>query len=147
MVPGLAGVILPLFPGVPYMWLVALIFGMVTRFSELTLPEFGMLSALAALSLAVDYFSGVLGAKLGGASMRSLSLGLGGLMLGIFLLPPFGGIVGLFLGILIGEIREAGDRNKAIKAATGGLIGVVAGSITNLAIGIWFIGYFVSSVL
>lgn len=145
MLPGLAGVILPLFPGVPYMLLVSLIFGLASDFNELTTNEFGILAGIAALTMVVDYFSGILGAKLGGASMRSLALGMAGLLIGLLLLPPFGGIVGLFTGILWNEIRSYGDRSKAVKAATGGVMGVVGGMVVNLVIGICFIVYFVAA--
>lgn len=143
MLPGLAGVILPLFPGVTYMLLVSLIYGVVTDFSRLTTNEFGILAALTALTMVVDYFSGILGAKLGGASMRSLALGMAGLMIGMLILPPFGGIIGLFLGILWNEIRSYGNRDKAIKAAAGGVLGAVVGIGINLTIGLGFLVYFI----
>lgn len=125
------------------MWLIALIYGLITSFNGLSLEEFGVLSVLMGISLLVDYFSGVLGAKIGGASMRSLGLGFLGLMLGLLLFPPLGGVIGLFVGILASELNAYKDRSKAIRAATGGVVGVLAGAITNLVVGIGFIVYFV----
>lgn len=147
MLLGLVGIILPIFPGVPLMWILALVYGFVNGFSDLSLSEFSVLSVLMGSSLLVDYFSGFLGAKLGGASLRSLGIGMIGLLIGMVLLPPLGGIVGLFLGILISEVRNYQDPHKALRAATGGVIGSLAGILVNLGIGIGFIVLFLLSTL
>ncbi len=147
LLPGLVGAVLPLLPSVPYMFIVALIFGYIDNFFSLNSTELLTLGALGLLSLLVDYSSGVLGAKYGGANTRSLGFGLLGLFIGIALFPPIGGIVGLFVGIFLAEYYRHQNRKRAIKAASGGLIGSLVGIAINLAIAVTFFGLFLYFVL
>lgn len=136
MLPGLLGVLLPAIPGVPYMFVVALVFGFVDRFAHLTGRELGWLAALAILSLVVDYTAGLLGAKLGGASKKAAAAGFMGLLLGTLLLPPIGGFIGLFAGVLFAELTRGQDERQALKAATGSVLGSLAGIAINLGVGL-----------
>jgi uncharacterized protein YqgC (DUF456 family) len=139
LVPGLLGVILPIMPGIPYMFLIALIFALITKFSILTGIELGYLAIIVGISILVDYFSGILGAKFGGASGKSLLIGMAGFLLGILLFPPLGGLVGMFIGIVASEIYFFGKTRTAVKAASGGVLGTIAGIALNLIAGLIFI--------
>lgn len=143
MLPGLVGVFLPILPSIPYMFFVALIFTLIDKFQHLSGLNLIILGMIAVLSLLVDYFSGILGAKWGGASRWAIIGGLLGLIIGLILLPPFGGILGLFAGILISEIVMFRKYKKALKAATGGLLGTLAGIVINLILGVLFLVLFV----
>jgi len=143
MLPGIIGVFLPLLPGIPFMLIVALIFGFVDHFGHLAIWELLILLALALASLLIDYLSGVIGARMSGASAKSSLGGIIGLIIGLILFPPFGGIVGLFAGILITELLIHNDNKRAVKAATGGLIGAIVGILTNLFVALAFLGLFI----
>lgn len=147
LIPGLVGVVVPLLPSLPYMFVVALIYGAIGRFAHLTGQEILILGGLAAASLTVDYLSGLLGAKYGGASSKSLAGGLVGLLIGLFLLPPIGSIIGLFLGIYLSEMYLRRSRQQAIRAATAGLLGSLAGIVINLVLALIFIGLFINFAL
>ncbi len=141
ILPGLAGVFLPL-PSLLYMLAVALLFGFVNKFQHLSGVELGILSAIALISLLTDYFSGVLGAKYGGATKISLLLGILGFFIGTVAFPPFGGIAGIFLGIFLSEVFQ-GKRWQALKAASGGVIGTLSGMVINLILAIFFLILFI----
>lgn len=139
MLPGLLSVIVPVMPGVPYMFVVALLYAILTRFSGLTGWEVVILGGIAALSIAIDFAGGLLGAKFGGASGKAGLWGFAGMLIGTVILPPFGGLVGLFAGILLGELRYGKELRAAGKAAGAGLIGSGAGMLVNGLVGIMFI--------
>lgn len=147
MLPGLLGIILPVLPGVPFMFLIALVYGIATKFELLVSGEITWLGVLVIVSLVVDYFAGLIGAKFGGASGKSLLIGLAGFLLGMILLPPLGGLLGMFVGIIVGEIYFLGKTKTALRAATGGALGAVAGMVINLVIGLTFVGLFLFFVL
>jgi uncharacterized protein YqgC (DUF456 family) len=147
MAPGIAGVFLPILPSIPYMWLVALIYGFATSFSLLSLNELGILTAITLLSILVDFLSGFLGAKFSGASAKALTWGIIGFILGFLLLPPLGGFLGMFAGVLAGELYLGALQDRALRAATGSLIGTVAGMVINLILALVFIGLFLYFVL
>lgn len=143
LLPGLLGVILPALPGIPYMFVITLIYAALTKFTTLTTSELLVLLSLAVISISVDYLSGILGARYGGAHKKSLLLGFLGMLIGLFILPPFGSIIGLFLGVMIAEIMMHNDKDKAFKAAAGSLIGTLSGIAINLVLGITYIILFI----
>ncbi len=143
LLPGLAGVLLPILPGLPYMFGITVVFGFIDQFSHLTGRELLILGILTLISVGVDYGSGVLGAKLGGASQKAMGWGLLGMLVGMILLPPFGGILGLFVGVMAAEIKNSHNQHRAIKAATGTLIGTFAGMTINVILALIFILLFV----
>lgn len=143
LVPGLVGVFVPIVPGVPYMFFIALLFGLIDRFSHLTVPEIGFLALVAFISVVIDHASGLVGGKLGGASKTALTYGLLGSIIGFMVLPPFGTVVGLFLGVLVGGLISGQTHPKAVQAATKSVLGSVAGMGINLVLGITFMALFI----
>src|SRR3989344_4520109 len=108
-------------------------------------PNFSY-SLVSTLSLLVDLFSGALGAKYGGASLRSIGLGIGGAIIGMIIFPPFGAILGLFVAVLLSEYFRNGDSRQAIRAAAFGALGTVAGLIINIVLAAFFFGTFIALV-
>ena len=142
LLPGIAGAFLPI-PGLLYMLLVALIFGFIDGFQNILLWELGVLAGIAVLSTINDYLSGILGAKYGGAGKKSVLYGFIGMLIGILLFPPFGGLAGIFVGILLAEIFRHGNQGKAVRAATSSLNGSAIGMAITLLLSIVFIFLFV----
>lgn len=124
------------------MWVVALIYAAAYGFQAITGVELLWLGLIAGASTAVDYLGGVLGAKLGGASLKSVGYGAIGMVIGLILFPPLGGMIGMFTGIAINEYRQYHSRTQALKAASGGLIGSVAATAINLGLGTAFLVLF-----
>src|SRR5581483_2855540 len=123
------GVLLPMIPGIPYMFVIALIYGAIDHFHHLTLRQLGILGIITIVSLIIDYLAGMMGAKFGGAKGKSLLYGFIGLIVGTFIVPVIGGLIGLFLGVLIGELFRKRAGGDAVKAATGSVLGSLAGMI------------------
>lgn len=141
MIPGFVGLFIPVFPGIPWMFLVALTYGALTSFGRLTGSDLGILAIIALASVAIDYLSGVLGAKYSGASAKALGAGFVGMIVGLLVLPPFGGLLGLFIGVLLVELQTK-TRQQAVRAATGSLFGSLAGIVLNLLLATLFITLF-----
>jgi len=143
MLPGLLGVFIPLIPGIPYMFVVALVFAFADRFQHLSGAELSLLAVIAIVSLVIDYLAGILGARAGGASKKALLFGMIGLILGMIILPPFGGILGLFLGVLGAELLGGKTALKAFKAGQGSVIGALTGIGINLVLALLSLALFV----
>jgi len=142
LLPGLAGIILPV-PGLAYMFLVALIFGLVNHFQQMTWQNLVVLGVILIISIITDAVSGIIGAKYGGASKQSMIAGFIGMIVGVMALPPFGGLLGIFLGVMIWEIISRSNRKKAMRAASASLIGSVAGMLLSLLLSLLFIVLFI----
>lgn len=137
LVAGCLGVVIPALPGIPLMFLSTLLFNLYLKTFDVS--ALVVLGVITALSVMIDYFSGVLVSKYFGANSKAVLLGFIGFLFGTLLLPPFGGLAGLFLGILIGELIIHKEHKKAIKVATGGLLGTLTGIVANLLLAITFL--------
>jgi len=135
---GIASVFLLVFPSLPLMFIIALIFGFIDKFQHLTTLNIIILASLAVASIVIDYLSGLIGAKIGSASREAIILGIVGLIIGLIIFPPFGSAIGLFFGILASEIIHIKNLKKALKSATGGLLGSLAGTALQLILAILF---------
>jgi len=139
MIPGLALVFIPAFPALLIMLLVALGFGFVDGFVHLTTGNLAILAGVFALSVVVDQSAGILGARYGGASRRSVFAGFLGMVIGTLLLPPLGGLFGLFIGVGVSELHAHKHHARAFKAAGGSVLGALAGMVLNAVLAAVFI--------
>jgi hypothetical protein len=146
LLPGFAGVFLPL-PSLSYMFGITLIFGFIDQWQHLNYIELIILGIVMLISFAAEYMTGLIGAKYGGAAKISIVFGLLGMLIGLIVFPPFGGIAGLFLGILVSEFLQFKNHIKALKAASGGLIGTLAGMLISLILAILYVVLFIIFVV
>jgi hypothetical protein len=140
---GAASFLLMIFPAHLYLLIVTLIFGLLDHFQHLKLWEWGILVGVTVIMIAVDWLSGLFGAKLAGASKKSIIWGILGLIIGLIAFPPFGSLIGLFLGVLISELVYFREYKKAVKAASGTLLGNLVGIILNLSLSLVFLVLFI----
>ena len=145
LIPGIVLAIIPNIPGLFYMLAITLIFGVYDNFIHLTSVNIVELSALVIVATAADLFSGMAGAKWGGAHWKSLIAGIVGLILGSFVIPvPIAGsLIGMFLGILISEWYRTESFAKAHRAAMGSFAGTVVGTIVKGVAAVAFVILFI----
>lgn len=146
-VVGLAGIILPFLPGIPSIFLGTFIYALFTDFREITTFYLFLFLGLTVISLGLDYFSSILGAKKYGASKYGIIGSLLGMLAGIFTLGVIGIIIGPFLGAVIFELLAGKKQEEALKVGFGTLIGFLAGSLFKFAIGLIMIGLFLYRVI
>jgi uncharacterized protein YqgC (DUF456 family) len=149
LLPGIFLSLVPGIPGILYMLAVAIGFGFVDHFAHLSGLDIGILSAVVALALLVDFVSGIAGAKWGGAHWSSILWGIVGLVLGSLFIPVpiFGSIIGMFLGVLASEFYRTKDVRLANKAAVGSFIGWLVGTGIKVIASIVFMVAFIVLVL
>ena len=141
IIVGLAGLVLPAMPGPPI-----LLGGLVTAawiedFTYVGLGTLTLLAILAALTYAIDFIAGALGASRFGASPRAAWGAVIGGLLGI-MLGPIGILVGPFFGALLGEISMQRSLKEASRAGLGATIGLVVGTALKLALAFAMLGIF-----
>lgn len=154
MIVGLVGVILPVVPGVGFIWLVALLYAAAERFATIDPITFAVLTVLGAIGFTADLWMSQMGAKIGGASVWSLLAGLvlgaigaivGLVFLGVGALP--GAIVGALAGVILAEWYRRKDWREAFKAGGGWLIGCTLSGGVQFIIGVLMILIFVWQAL
>jgi uncharacterized protein len=161
MLAGLAGSVLPGLPGVPLIFISALVYAIVTDFEVVGGLTVALLGVFAAIALVLNFVATAYGARRFGASNWGTAGGaiggiagalIGALFLGIGAL--FGLLLGSIGGVFLGEYlrRRRGDRaadevrpaprfgqedwQRTSRAAGGVLIGYVASAIVQGLLGL-----------
>ncbi|TRX34035.1 DUF456 domain-containing protein [Flavobacterium sp. ZT3R18] len=142
VVVGVFGSFLPVLPGPSISWV-----GIVLLYFTTAVPaNYWILgiSALITIALTIlDYIIPSKGTKkFGGSSYGIWGTNIG-LIVGIFAPIPLGFLIGPFVGALIGElIYDYKDHQRALKAATGSLLGFLASSFMTFVVCMMYLGLF-----
>ena len=138
---GLVGLILPGLPGAPLILLGLILGAWAENFAYVGLWTLLLLTILAGLTYAVDFWATIFGARKFGASKRAIIGALFGVVAGLFLGLP-GVIFGPFIGAVIGELSARRDLQQATRAGIGATLGLAIGSALKLALALAMIGIF-----
>jgi uncharacterized protein YqgC (DUF456 family) len=154
LVVGLLGVLLPAVPGVGFMWIVVLVYAIAERFAAIDPLSFAVLTILGLAGATSDYWLAMLGAKVGGASVRSTLLSIAGGLLGALIGVFVGGIgaipgawIGSILGVTVSEYVERRDWKASLRATLGLVVGFTLSTVVQLVFGALMFGIFVWQVL
>ena len=139
---GIAGVILPALPGLPLVFAGMLLAAWAGDFHEISWITLVVLGLLTVLSLAVDFFATMMGAKRVGASRKALLGAVIGTFAGLFLGGPIGLFAGPFIGALLGELWHGRELGKATKVGLGTWLGIVLGTVLKLGLAFAMLGLF-----
>lgn len=132
MLTGLAGVFLPVLPGVPLVFAGALIYAWSTGFQVITIGNLVFFAVLTALSSAVEYIGGIITAKKYGASKYGLIGGVLGGVIGLFLLSIPGMIIGQLAGVIAGELYLGKQMRESFTSGFAMFVGYILGSIVKV---------------
>ncbi len=142
---GILGGILPVIPGPPlsYAGLILLHFTSYAEFSPRFLIIFGVLAAVITV---LDYVLPVWGTRKYGGTSRGVWGATIGLIIGLFFFPPFGIVIGPFVGALLGEMTTGVEFVKSLRSAFGSFIGFLFGTVMKLAVSGLMAYYFVKEL-
>ena len=135
LLAGIIGCLVPLIPGPPlsYGAILLLQFSSRSPFSEEFLVMWGAITVAVTV---LDYWVPVYGTKKLGGTKTGIRGAAIGLIIGLFVFPPFGIIAGPFLGALIGELISGQEFARAMRSALGSFAGFIAGTLMKLAVSI-----------
>ena len=139
---GIAGVILPALPGLPLVFIGMLLAAWAGDFQQIGWVTLVVLGLLTLLSVAVDFFATLVGAKRVGASKKALWGAVLGTFVGIFF-GPIGLFAGPFVGALLGELWHGKEIGQATKVGLGTWLGIVLGIVLKLGLAFAMLGLFV----
>lgn len=120
---GIAGCILPVIPGPPLSWAGMLLL-YIADGSKISTTSLIVWLVVAVVVTILDYIVPAYFTRITGGSKSAGKGSLVGLLVGIFILPPWGMLVGSFLGAILGEMLfEGKELSQSIKPACGSLLG------------------------
>ena len=134
---GILGTFLPVLPGLLLSLCGLLIYKFGTD-SSLSMAYIWIFVFLTLLSIILNYvIPARTNRKYGGTRWGSVG-SIIGTILGMFFIPvPFGFLIGMFLGVFVGELlHDAKDKKKAWNSTKGALIGFLYGTGFNFMVGL-----------
>lgn len=137
LIVGILGTFLPVLPGLLLSLCGLLIYKFGTD-TPLSMVYIWIFVFLTAVSVVLNY---VIPArttkKYGGTRWGSIGSVIG-TILGMFFIPiPFGFLIGMFLGVFVGELlHDANDKQKAWNSTKGAFVGFLYGTGFNLMVGL-----------
>ena len=146
MLAGLVGVVVPVLPGL----LVIAGAGVAWALADPSSLRWAVAVALGGIAAAAIVAAVVVPARrasAAGAPRRALAAGAAGMVLGFFLIPVVGALVGFPAGIFAAEVGRLHDARAARATTIATLRGVGVGIAIQLAAGVAMIGIWVAAVV
>lgn len=138
---GIAGVILPVLPGLPLVFAGMLLAAWAGDFQQIGWVTLVVLGLLTLFSVGVDFFATLVGAKRVGASKKALWGAVLGTFAGLFF-GPIGLFAGPFVGALLGELWHGREIGQAAKVGLGTWLGILLGAVLKLGLAFAMLGLF-----
>lgn len=147
MLVGLLGSFLPGLPGAPLVFLGALLYGWYTGFAEVTAGLLVVFFLLTVAALLLEYAASALGARRYGASRAGVAGALLGGLVGIFLFPPLGLVLGPLGGAFLGELLSGRGWQSAGRSGFGSVLGLVLGTTAHFTLSLLMLVLFLFRVI
>jgi hypothetical protein len=131
---GIAGCVLPLLPGPPLSFIGLFLLALVNHFSPPFTPT--LIIVMAVITIAVtlgDYLIPLWGAKRYGTSKWGIWGSVAGMAIGL-LFSPFGMLLGALIGAVVVEWLVQKEKEKALKAGWGVIMGSLLGTVLKLGV-------------
>lgn len=147
MVVGLIGTALPLVPGLPIVWLAALVYGIAEGFGTTGTVAFGIITVLAIAGIVGGVVLPHRHVAARGAARSSVVAGAVGAIVGFFVIPVIGLVIGGVIAIYAMEYRRTGDGAAAWSTTKTLLVGFGLGVLLELSAGILIVIVWIAWVL
>jgi hypothetical protein len=131
---GLAGSILPVVPGPPLSFLALIILSFVKNWEPFSAAFLIIMAGLIVVVTLFDYVAPAAGAKKYGASRWAVWGSIIGTLMGLFFFPPWGIVIGAFLGALAGEAAHGREGRGLLRAGWGVFVGTMVATGMKLAL-------------
>jgi len=139
MLVSLGGLIVPVFPGLIVIWLLALLYGIVAGFGTLGAVLFVIITVLAILGEVSDNLLISKKARQEGARWLSIAIAFVAGTVGSIVFSPLGGIAAALGALFLTEFISSKDRKKALAVTKGMAIGWGWAFVLQFGIGLTMI--------
>ena len=143
---GFIGCILPVIPGPPLSYLALIALSLAKDWEPFSAVFLIVMAVLMIIVTLLDYVFPIIGASRSGASRSGVSLSIVGMVLGIFFFPPWGIIIGAFLGGIVGELLQGRRGKDALKVGWGIFVGNMFGIGIKLAFSLAVIFFYIKGL-
>ncbi|MDQ3856718.1 MAG: DUF456 family protein [Chloroflexota bacterium] len=139
---GFVGIFIPVMPGVPLMWLGAVIYSALTSWDVLTWPWLVLLTLVTVACFCFDYVASAWIARKLGSSHWGAAGVIAGTVLGIVFFGAFGALLGGVTGAVAVEMGVRRSWRMALRAGTGALLGFLVALAADTLAGLIVLSVF-----
>lgn len=136
MVIGIFGTVVPLLPGLPIVWAAALVYGLVEGFGIVGWICFAIITIVGVAGAIAGVVVPQRKVQGGGAPFSTTVVGVIGGIVGFFVIPIVGIVVGGVIGVLVAERLRTGDWNQAWASTKRALVGFGVGALVQMGAGV-----------
>ncbi|MDX1590778.1 MAG: DUF456 domain-containing protein [Balneolaceae bacterium] len=131
IIAGIVGAFLPVVPGLPFSY-AALILLQFTSAPPFGLMFFVYWGLVVVVVMSLENILPAAGASRFGGSKEGIIGCLIGAVVGLFVFPPFGIILGPMVGAFLGELISGKPSNRAMQSAMGSFLGFFVGTVIKV---------------
>lgn len=146
-VVGLVGCVMPWLAGPPFNFIGLILLSIAKGWQPFSPAFLVVMGGLTAVTMVLDYAMPLAGARRFGASKRGFWGAFIGMLVGAFVFPPFGLILGAFVGAVLGELSAGKNESSALRAGWGVFVGMMAAMALKLVVSGIMTFYFVRALI
>jgi uncharacterized protein YqgC (DUF456 family) len=135
MLLGLAGTVVPVWPGLAIVWAAGLVYGLLGGFGGLGWAVFVLMTLLALVGTVTTLALPARSGARRGARLGTLAAAIVGALVGAIVLPALGLPIGALVGVWASELARVGDAGEAWRNTLAVLRAFGVGVLTELALG------------
>lgn len=147
MLVGIIGTIVPLLPGLPIVWAAALVYGVVEGFGVVGWICFAIITIVGIGGAVAGFVVPQRQVKGGGAPFSTTVAGVTGAVIGFFVIPIIGIVVGAIVGVLVAERARTQSWALAWASTKRAIYGFGLGALVQMGAGIFMMLTWVAWVL
>jgi len=140
---GMAGAIFPILPGALAIYAAYFVYGWFFTFEPFGFWFWCIQTIIVVVLFVADYIVNAWGVKKYGGSRASIIGSTIGILIGPFVIPAFGLIIGPFAGAFLGEMIHGSDIQKAFKVGWGSLLGLFSSTVVKIILQLAMIAIFI----
>lgn len=131
---GMAGAVFPILPGALAIYAAFFVYGFMVSFEPFGWLFWTIQTLIVAVLFLADYAVNAWGVKRYGGSRASVVGSTIGVLVGPFVIPAFGLVIGPFAGAVIGELLTGSDLDRSVKVGWGSLVGLFTSVVVKIAL-------------
>jgi uncharacterized protein YqgC (DUF456 family) len=136
MAIGIVGTVLPILPGLALVLAAAVAYGFIVGWNAVAIVAMAVIVLLFGVGSAAKYVLAGQSAKKGGAPRQSLMFAALGAVIGFFVIPVLGLVIGGIGALVVAEYLRTHDWGSAWRSSRTTLLGIGTGVLVEIAAGI-----------
>jgi len=140
---GLAGAIFPILPGALAIYAAFFAYGLFFSFAPFGFWFWTIQTVIVVVLFVADYAVSAWGVKKYGGSKASVIGSTIGIMIGPFVIPAFGLIIGPLAGAVLGELIHGSSMGQAWKVGWGSMLGLFASTVVKVILQVAMVVLFI----